>query len=528
MADNIRTKNRDDNDLDIASKDVAGVQIPRNIIVDGTGAEIAMATEATAEASRVLLTGVATEATLAARLPTLTASIPLDHSSGMPVRQIPADLWRCSFSDVGSGLQTTDLTTLQTGTGQAISQSAGNLVITSGTTANAETLLRSTRTFNGAMQIRYKTILSQRIANNNFSVEMADLVGTSLAYAINSSTSVTVTFPASTNPFTAKNVGQFVNLSCITGAAGIPGRFAIASTSGDTVTFTVVAWPGSGSGTLMLWGWNYFRALYTGTTATNVAFDCQRKGWATGDSTLTINTTASPGHVGHIQSNASLVGYSDALVATNAAYQFTPRCSRIENIPDDGDSLYLFIRVLNGTTNPASTTTWTIGFVSVEMTGRQKVYVSGADQAGATFATAVQVVGGVLSTQPVSGTVTATVTGATQLPVTPTTAFTNSAATTNATSTKASAGTVWSVVVSNINAAARYLKLYNKASAPTVGTDTPVIVVPIPAGQVVKIDGGSNGIRFATGIAWALTAGAADSDTAAVSANEHKVAITYT
>ena len=68
MADNIRTKDRDDNDLDIASKDVAGVQIPRNIIVDGTGAEIALVTEATAEASRVLLTGLATEATASAIL----------------------------------------------------------------------------------------------------------------------------------------------------------------------------------------------------------------------------------------------------------------------------------------------------------------------------------------------------------------------------------------------------------------------------------------------------------------------------
>ena len=133
-----------------------------------------------------------------------------------------------------------------------------------------------------------------------------------------------------------------------------------------------------------------------------------------------------------------------------------------------------------------------------------------------------------ITTQPVSGTVTATVTGATQLPVTPTTATTNSAATTNATSTKNTAGTLWSVAVSNINAAARYLKLYNKASAPTVGTDVPILTIPIPAGGVVQINGGSNGIRFATGIAWALTAGAADSDTAAVAASEHKVVISYT
>lgn len=132
------------------------------------------------------------------------------------------------------------------------------------------------------------------------------------------------------------------------------------------------------------------------------------------------------------------------------------------------------------------------------------------------------------TTQPVSGTVTATVTGGTTLPVTPTQAFTNSAATTNATSTKASAGTVWSVQASNINAAVRYLKLYNKASAPTVGTDVPVLTIPLPAGSVAQVDGGSNGIRFGTGIAWALTAGAADSDTAAVAASEHKVCISYT
>lgn len=128
---------------------------------------------------------------------------------------------------------------------------------------------------------------------------------------------------------------------------------------------------------------------------------------------------------------------------------------------------------------------------------------------------------------PVSGTLTSAGT-TTNTPVTPTQTFTNSAASTNSTLTKGSAGTVWSVVVSNINAAARYLKLYNKATAPTVGTDTPVIVIPIPAGQVVQIDGGSNGIRFGTGIGWALTASAADSDTTAVAANEHKVAIAYT
>lgn len=127
----------------------------------------------------------------------------------------------------------------------------------------------------------------------------------------------------------------------------------------------------------------------------------------------------------------------------------------------------------------------------------------------------------VSATQPVSGTVTAT-------PVTPTTTFTNSAATTNATSIKATAGTVWSVVVSNTNAAARFLKLYNKASAPTVGTDVPVLTVVIPATSVITVNGGSNGIRFATGIAFAITAAATDADTTAVAAAEIKVSTTFT
>lgn len=134
----------------------------------------------------------------------------------------------------------------------------------------------------------------------------------------------------------------------------------------------------------------------------------------------------------------------------------------------------------------------------------------------------------VSGTQPVSGTVTATVTGGTTLPVTPTTTFTNSAATTNPTSVKASAGTLWSIVASNSGASAVYLKLYNKASAPTVGTDTPALTIQLPASGTVSVGGGANGLRFGTGLALAITAGVADTDTAAVAASAIKVATTFT
>lgn len=102
-----------------------------------------------------------------------------------------------------------------------------------------------------------------------------------------------------------------------------------------------------------------------------------------------------------------------------------------------------------------------------------------------------------------------------------------SAATTNATSLKASAGQVYSIYVNNLNAAARYIKFYNKASAPTVGTDTPVATFAIPAGGALNITSDTMGLAFATGIAYALTTGIADADTGAVSASEHSVVIGF-
>jgi hypothetical protein len=103
-----------------------------------------------------------------------------------------------------------------------------------------------------------------------------------------------------------------------------------------------------------------------------------------------------------------------------------------------------------------------------------------------------------------------------------------SAASTNATSVKNSAGQLYNVQAYNLNAAARYLKLYNKASAPTVGTDTPVNVWLIPggssAGLVFEI---ANGLPCALGIAIALTTGIADSDTGAVAASEVLVNLQY-
>lgn len=97
-----------------------------------------------------------------------------------------------------------------------------------------------------------------------------------------------------------------------------------------------------------------------------------------------------------------------------------------------------------------------------------------------------------------------------------------SGASTNATSIKGSAGQVYGVFAINLNAAVRYLKFYNKATSPTVGSDTPVLTLPIPAsttGAGFWI-GLPQGIAFSTGVACAITTGVADADTGSVAANE--------
>jgi len=92
------------------------------------------------------------------------------------------------------------------------------------------------------------------------------------------------------------------------------------------------------------------------------------------------------------------------------------------------------------------------------------------------------------------------------------------AATTNATSVKTSAGSLFEVTISNVTAATIYVKLFNKASAPTVGTDVPVVTIPVAAGATANLGFGQVGKRFATGIALAVTAASAATDTTVVTA----------
>ena len=103
------------------------------------------------------------------------------------------------------------------------------------------------------------------------------------------------------------------------------------------------------------------------------------------------------------------------------------------------------------------------------------------------------------------------------------------AATTNATVLVAGPGTLGSVVVSSVNAAARYLKFYNKATTPAPATDTPAWVVPIPGNTAGAAFSASipAGLRFTTGISFAIVTGIADTDNTAVAASEIVISLGY-
>lgn len=94
-----------------------------------------------------------------------------------------------------------------------------------------------------------------------------------------------------------------------------------------------------------------------------------------------------------------------------------------------------------------------------------------------------------------------------------------SGASTNAVSIKASAGQVYGWFITNSNAAARYVKLFNKATVPIPGTDVPVLTLMVPANSYITASF-PLGIPFSAGIGLAMTAGNGDLDTTAIGAGD--------
>lgn len=493
-----------------------------NVTLPGIGEIVATDDISSRQYQRIKLTDGAADSEVHARVKATNADA---TDAGIVVRQTPQDTWSVSFTRVnGTDIDSPEMTKRRQGTGITLSQSSGNLVVAAGTTANSEFLARSTVSFNGALIHRHQLIASQRIANTNFAVLLADRIAEGASCTINSATSISVTVTA--HGFTAANVGQSLNVGAISGANGVPGRYAIASIpDANTINFTVAGWPTSGSCTVDLFGWNYVRWLYTGTTATNASIDAQRYGWATGDTTATINTTASPGHMAQTAVDGRNVYFSDALIASSVTPAVTVRGHRVTNIPDDEIELFLYLWCFNGSTAPASSTTWTIGFVSVEDVVNTPVYLAGIRQQGlsspipvvfpaaqAVSFTQPALVAGSAAIGDVGVQYRASATGA----GTPTNI--NSPATPAVQTIKGTAGRLIGYSLLNTNASTRFFKVFNVVT-PTLGTTAATLDVALPTNVPVTVTF-EGGITFATAITCAVTGARGLTDNTAITGNE--------
>ena len=95
-----------------------------------------------------------------------------------------------------------------------------------------------------------------------------------------------------------------------------------------------------------------------------------------------------------------------------------------------------------------------------------------------------------------------------------------SAANTNATSVYAGRARLHTLTLQGTTAAIKYVKLYDKASAPVVATDVPKMTFVVPAsGQMINPEFGF-GIPFYNGIAYVITGAVGDTDATAVAAND--------
>lgn len=102
---------------------------------------------------------------------------------------------------------------------------------------------------------------------------------------------------------------------------------------------------------------------------------------------------------------------------------------------------------------------------------------------------------------------------------TTTTRILSAGATDNATIVKASAGKLYRITGQNKRASSIFIKLYNKATAPTSG-DTPVITEEVLASSRFVLDWSNLGRYFSTGIGMRVTAAAADADATLLTAGD--------
>ena len=427
-----------------------------------------------------ILGGIAQETTLASALAAVQA-LPVTASGARLVGTVK-EKFRDDFLTFIDGDK---WDVIQAGAGQTLSVDgllAGSryLKMTSGTTANAETIIRSKVAFGGPVKLAFSLTSSQSIANSECHIEMVEVDPVTGALITDTSVFTAPTFNNARNGFGMVFDGVSQNNAKIkVRGEGVSEYVSVAASIGTAAR-----------------------------TATGVTPNFQAP---------VIVELLMQTELASMNSRAA----DSPAVAINGL-------TRTSYVPNPDRFYCIQIRIKNLGTAPASNTDWRIHFVRLLDATRLSVdfgMIGGSD--AALLAPPVRVISTVST--PITGTVTASVTP--PAPVTP--YFLNSAATTNGALVITGTSGLTSLYATNTGAGAAFVKLYNKATAPVVGTDIPEMVIPIPA-AVAGLPGvaapniGFIGMRFALGLGIAITGGAADTDTSAVAAGQVKVKLSRT
>lgn len=106
-------------------------------------------------------------------------SIAYDNTNDMMKMSSMQKKWKDAF--LGSSLDATKWNVISQGAGMTISVSNGNLTIATGVSGNSETILESTETFTDPFRVIASLQISQKIANQEFAIEVYSVNPTTLA-----------------------------------------------------------------------------------------------------------------------------------------------------------------------------------------------------------------------------------------------------------------------------------------------------------------------------------------------------------
>lgn len=366
----------------------------------------------------------------------------------------------------GTALNTAKWELVGTGAGMAVTFPGGTtsyLNINSGVTANSETIIRALPVFQLPVRLNFGVSASQRIANSEFFIEL---------------------------------------IEC--NAAGLPITSAANQTNAGTYP-------------------DYAAIKFDGTSATS-ALVIARGGGApeTVSAASTITTTAAggagpnftPANLLEAQVSGDHVTLNSAAVDTTSAATMSRRLT--QSAPDPDAFYRVQIRVRNLATSPSSATDWRLHFVRLQGDARMVTEIAGGAGNNSGAGSIPVVFAGTPAVSTNEGTLAAG-TGY----VLPTTGTTHLGVVKNA------AGNIMEITGRNPSASPIFFKFFNKSTNPVLGTDIPLLTIPIAAGAtLVPPDLGRIGKRFSAGIAIAVTGALADLDTAAGPAGAH-ISLTF-